>query len=82
MEPLIVEQNNSVHASQFWTTGFSVWKKNSNLKLFINIVNNLEFQITETELISVYNLERVAVKAFLMKSKFLISWKEAFKQNS
>ena len=57
-------------------------KKNSNLKLFINIVNNLEFQITETELISVYNLERVAVKAFLMKSKFLISWKEAFKQNS
>ena len=27
IEPLIVEQNNSVHASQFWTTGFSVWKK-------------------------------------------------------
>lgn len=48
----------------------------------INIVNNLKFQITETELISVYNLERVALKAFLMKSKLLISWKEAFKQNS
>ena len=24
-------------------------KKNTNLKLFMNIVNNLEFQITETE---------------------------------
>ena len=28
---------------------FSVWKKNTNLKLFINIVNNMEFQITETD---------------------------------
>lgn len=37
-------------------------KKNTNLKLFINIVNNLEFQILKQ--ISVYNLERVAVKAF------------------
>ena len=37
-------------------------KKNTNLQLFINIVNNLEFQILKQ--ISVYNLERVAVKAF------------------
>lgn len=29
--------------------GFSVGKKKSNLKLFINIVNNLDFQITETD---------------------------------
>ena len=34
IEPLIVEQNNSVHASQFWTTGFSVWKKKYQSKTF------------------------------------------------
>ena len=42
-------------------------KKNFNLKLFINIVNNLEFRITETDFCLQF---RVAVKAFLMKSNF------------
>ena len=50
IEPLIVEQNNSVHASQYSGTLASLFeKKNTNLKLFMNIVNNLEFQITETD---------------------------------
>ena len=44
IEPLIVEQNNSVHASQYSGTLASLFeKKNTNLKLFMNIVNNLEF---------------------------------------